>query len=161
MNIKQKISRKNYNKSNKKSAYNFKLVKKNAKETLNFKENQQIFDDFLNWLNGIQEDEPIPLEVNYIYFILDFSQNDIVVSYSGDENLLDEFDYGFYSPLEGQYFDCPKLKIISNQIFIKKSRTKKQVFNLLKKICLKAARYVWFLKDKKIFSGERFTKIEL
>lgn len=142
---------KNLNEKTKKSQKNHKNLIKNEQK-------KQIFKDFLDWLNGIQEDEPIPLEVNYIYFILDFSQNDIVLSYTGDENFLTKLDYGFYSPLEGQYFDCKVLKILAQQVFIKKSRTKKQVFDLLKKVCLNVAPQVWFLKEKQIYFGLRFSK---
>ena len=81
-------------------------------------------------------------------------------SYSGDENLLPLFDLGFYSPLEGQYFDCVSLKDIAKNIFEnKKIQLKKEIFELLKDIVYSTKNNFWFLKDKIVLFGKRFDKI--
>lgn len=157
--VKDKVSKKHYenlNKNRKKAKKIRKIDKKLIKNT----QKQQISKDFIAWLDGIQEDEPVPLEVNYIYFVLDFSQNDIVLSYSGDENILPFFDLGFYAPLEGQYFDCNALRDISKDIFInKKSELKAEIFELLKNVVFANKNKFWFIKNKKVFYGVKFDKI--
>ena len=149
-----------------KTKNNNKNIRKNIKKTQKNKQNaikkrifNNIYKDFYDWLSGIQEDEPMPFEVKNIYFIVEFLQNDIALSYSGDENLLNVFDYGFYSPLEGQYFDCNALKEIANDVFIKKSISQNKVYALLKKIVFDVSPKLWFLKNKHIFFGIRYSKI--
>ena len=138
---------------------NKKNISKNGQNDVKNGNYKRIFNDFYDWLSGIQEDEPIPFEIKNIYFIIEFNQNDIVLSYSGDENLLEIFDYGFYSPLEGQYFDNCDLKEMAKEIFVKKSKTKKQVFALVKNIIFCVCKRLWFLKDKHIFYGLRFNRL--
>ena len=151
------------NKNKYKPSKNKNNYKKRIKNTIKLIKNSQklqISKDFVDWLNGIQEDEPMPFEVEYIYFVLDFSQNDIVFSYSGDENILPLYDLGFYAPLEGQYFDCAVLKDIGKDIFEnKKSELKKQVFELLKSIVFENVNRFWFLKNKKVFYGIKYQKL--
>ena len=153
----KKINKKNSDYEFRKSNKNLKNSKKNSKNNVKNSKKTQISQEFIDWLNGIQEDEPMPLEVKNIYFILDFSQNDIALSYSGDENFLDVLDYGFYSPLEGQYFDSIILKEYSNLIFnLKKNRLKTEVYNLLFEVVKSTFNQFWFLENKNIFYGLRF-----
>ena len=149
-----------------KNQYNFNKnsnkTTKNSKKHNNFYQFKQNFEkEIYDWLGGIQEDNPIPLEVNYIYFCFDFSQNDIAISYSGDENLLEYYTLGFYAPLEAQYFYSGTLKTISNYIFEnKKEKLLNSFFDFLKEILLSVSQKLWFLKDKKIFVGTLFDKIK-
>ena len=141
---------------------NNKIMQKNSKKLINYRIFNKIYKEFYAWLAGIQEDEPMPLEVKYIYFILELKQNDIVLSYSGDENKLKFFDYGFYSPLEGQYFDCYELKLLSYNFFTnKKSISKNDIFDMLKTIVFNVSKKLWFTKDKQVFFGLRFNNIQL
>jgi hypothetical protein len=117
--------------------------------------------ELMEWVKGIQEDEPVPYEVKHIYFIVSFVSGDIELSYSGNENRLTIFDYGFYSPLEGQYFYCNELKNVAKILAQKKStETKTEVYNFLKTACLSVASRIDFLKDKKIYFGNRFEKLK-
>lgn len=118
-----------------------------------------IYKDFCDWLVGIQEDDPLPVETTNIYFIVQFSQNDIAFSYSADDRNLTCFDYGSYFPLEAQYFFCDELKTLSQQLFIKKNISKQDVFDMLNLLILKAKKELDFLSSKHIFVGERFEKI--
>ena len=139
---------------------NFKNSNINHKIIVKNNYNFNFFNEIFLWLSGLQEDEPMPLEVKYVYFILEFKQNDIALSYSGDENKLQFFDYGFYSPLEGQYFNSYNLKQISKDFFTrKKSISKTDIFNMLKTACFKASQQLWFTKDKTVFFGYRFNKL--
>ena len=115
----------------------------------------QIKQDFVEWIVGIQEDDPIFGEAKYVYFVVDFSQNNIQISYSADERIFTIFDYGSYFPLEAQNFDSFALKNLSVELFDKKNISKKLVFDMLKNVCL-TSRRIDFLKNKNIFFGERF-----
>ena len=59
-----------------------------------------MINSFLFWLNGIEEDDPMPFEISNIYFCV----HDCYLSFGGcehEENLALNFDY---YPLEAQYF---------------------------------------------------------
>ena len=107
-----------------------------------------IFSDFLMFLHGIQEDTPIPRETKYVYFVVDFSNGDICLSYSADEKKFMFFDYGAYCPLEAQYFFCGELSKLAIWLFDKKCVTKKQVMSVLKDITLSAKKCCNFLKTR-------------
>lgn len=61
-----------------------------------------LYVDFLSWLKGLIEDDPIPLEIKTLAFYIN-SHNEI--GFSGTEceeiKLLDRY---FYEPLEAQYY---------------------------------------------------------
>ncbi len=132
--------------------------KKNQKKLEIF---QQIKKDFFEWLYGIQEDEPLQIEAKNIYFVVEFLQNDIVLSYSADENILPKFDYGAYFPLEAEYFYSNALKQLSQNLFIKKSISKSEVFDMLKNVCFDVSNKLDFFEDRKVFFGERFKDISV
>lgn len=119
----------------------------------------QIYQNFHDWLAGIQEDDPLPFETKNIYFIVEFTQNSIMVSYSADDKNLELFDYGSYFPLEAQYFFSAEIINLSYELFVKKSISKKDVFDMLKSLVLRAKKELNFLQNKHIFIGERFDKI--
>ena len=118
-----------------------------------------IFNDFLAWIDGIQEDFPIPREICNVYFIVEFFQNDIVLSYSGDDKKLKIFDYGTYFPLEAEYFYSGELKELSKQIFESKKNLKTEIFEFLRDMVFIAVKKLKFLKAKSIFFGMRFKKV--
>ena len=119
----------------------------------------KIYNNFCNWLIGIVEDTPIPREAKNIYFIVEFNQNDIVLSFSADEKNLSLFDYGTFFPLEGEYFLCKEIRQLASCLFIKKSISKTDVLDMLKTVASKAKTELDFLYSKNIFIGERFSKI--
>lgn len=61
-------------------------------------------EDFLYWVLGIQEDDPLPYEINYIYFLISFSNNACTLVYAGSENFEKQPVNFEYFPLEAQYF---------------------------------------------------------
>ena len=115
--------------------------------------------DFCKFLNDTEEDDPLPFETNYIYFILDFSCNDVSISYSADEQKFDSFDYGKYFPVSAQYFWSDILQDLSKQIFDKHKKQKKDVIKLLAIASKKAKQKCSFLHGKTIFVGKRFSKV--
>lgn len=138
---------------------NIKKIKNTQKNNSKISKNSEIIKDFINWVEGIQEDEPIRIEANNVYFIVEFLQNDIVLSYSADERQFDVFDYGAYFPLEAEYFDCPMLKELARNMFDKKLVSKAYVKNLLFQVVLTCSKKIVFFKNKTIFFGERFSKV--
>lgn len=115
--------------------------------------------DFIDFLHGIQEDKPIPKETKYVYFVVDFSNNDISLSYSADEKLFDFFDFGAYFPLDAQHFWSQELSAIAVELFDKKTISKKYVLEVLKGICFSAKFECEFLKSRIVIFGERFSKV--
>lgn len=63
-----------------------------------------VLEDFLYWVLGIQEDDPLPYEINYIYFLISFSNNACTLVYVGSENFEKQPVNFEYFPLEAQYF---------------------------------------------------------
>ena len=111
------------------------------------------------WLTGIQEDDPLPYEIANIYFIVEFSNDDIALSYSGSENDLQILDYGFYCPLEAEYFFSEVLKELAKLLFCTKSKISKlQVKKILQSEILSVLPRLEYLKNKKVYFGERFKK---
>ena len=150
------------NKREQKISNSQKKIKISSKNTKNNTKNiifNQIFKDFCNWLVGICEDTPIPIETKNIYFIVEFVQGDIVISFSADDKNLLYFDYGTFFPLEAEYFFSSNLNLLAINLFIKKSISKTQVLNMLKELILKAKSQLDVLSSKNIFFGERFAKI--
>lgn len=116
-----------------------------------------IFNDFYRWICDIEEDTPIPFETKNVYFLVEFSQNDIVLSYSADEKLFDIFDYGMFSPIDSQYFCSNELKKISKQIFdLKKTYLKNEIYSILKDIVFLATKKANFFFNYNIFYAKRF-----
>lgn len=140
---------------NKNSSVDF--VNKN----LSLKDKQLTRNMFKEWLVQIQQDSPLPYEIKNIYFIVDFANNDIELSYSASDIDLKFFDYGFYQPLEAEYFFCLPLKKLAKKMPQKKSKlAKEQVFLFLKELCLSVCKSLDFLQHKRIFVGERFDSIK-
>ena len=61
-------------------------------------------EEFFLWLSGIEEDDPLPYEIGYVYFCVHRSNGGAYFAYYASENeqsLALNFDY---FPLDGQYF---------------------------------------------------------
>ena len=140
-----------------------KFTKNNKKSILNSIktiQKQEIFKDFVSWIDGIQEDEPVPYEVKYIYFILELSNNDIALSYTGSDKQLKIFERAMYSPLEGEYLFSTSLKQLAKEKFeYKKNISNFDVFEMLKNIIFAGVKKLVFLKNKEILFGYKFDKI--
>ena len=145
----------------KKVVKNIKDFEKSAKKSQNLakKYEKLLKNDFIEFVEGVQEDEPLKDEAVNIYFVLEFSQNDIVLSYSADEKLFSIFDYGAYFPHDAEYFYSNALKQLARQLFDKKSISKQAVFDMLKKVVFEASNKISFFKNHRIYFGERFSEV--
>lgn len=63
-----------------------------------------IFKAFKNWLINIEEDNPLPYEINTVLFMLIKNSNIYSLSFSGHEKKVKRVNSGPFHPLEGQYF---------------------------------------------------------
>ena len=88
-------------------------LNKFSKKLKNFYKNNidTIKYDFLNWLIGIQEDTPLPYEINTVCFIIKKESALYSLSYNGEEVLvkLNKLLPNNYIPLEGEFFWCKPL----------------------------------------------------
>lgn len=63
-----------------------------------------IFQEFCEWIGGIEEDDPLPPEIKQIYLVFSCENGMNVLQYAGCENepkMICSFDY---IPLEAQFF---------------------------------------------------------
>ena len=89
---------------------------------------------FVNWVLGIIEDDPIPYEIDCIFFNIHRNSFYFYLSMGGNENKISEsFDY---FPLEAQFFDIKKfnsfITLANIKSLVEKSlhnKLFKQVFN--------------------------------
>lgn len=64
-----------------------------------------MFKRFAYWLESIEEDTPLPFEINHIYFCLHKSNNYVYLSFGGNEFEIERaFNFEYY-PLEAQFFN--------------------------------------------------------
>lgn len=62
----------------------------------------KIYKDFIFWLKGLIEDDPIPYEINSLVFFVD---KNFEIGFSGSEEMQVQYvDYYFYFPFEAEYF---------------------------------------------------------
>lgn len=127
---------------------------------------QKIKTKLAAWLSQIQQDNPLPHEICVVYFIVDFANGDIELSYSADDQFTHVLDYGSYQPLEAEYFFCAELHQTANKVFAlnagqqkKIKHIKQQIVFELKQVCTSVCSGFNFLKNKIIVVGERFVKI--
>lgn len=68
---------------------------------------KNFYPEFLSWILGLIEDNPIPFEIESLVFYINKNNE---IGFSGTERknvtLTDRF---FYNPLEAQYFFCPQI----------------------------------------------------
>ena len=111
----------------------------------------KIYSEFICWINGILEDDPIPYEITSLVF---FINKNFEIGFSGSESEnINKVDYGFYFPLESEYFFSIDLY---SYISLMKDK-EKQSIELLKKILLKLKNDNYFKKFN-FFYGFLFDK---
>ena len=121
-----------------------------------------IKNEFRSWLLGIEEDDPLPLEISCICLCFEFNQKAVNLSVSGFENMPLKIDKGPYAPLEAQFFLCELLNAyqnnktnlnLHNDIF---EKTKQKIFNLFENFfkSFQNEKEFSFLDNKKIIIGE-------
>lgn len=77
---------------------------------------QKIYNEFLLWILGLIEDEPIPYEIKSLVFFINENNE---IGFSGSESKdIKKIDYYFYFPLEAQFFYCP---ILTKSVNIEKT----------------------------------------
>lgn len=129
---------------------------------------EYIKNEFKNWLIGIEEDDPLPYEINYLCFCFDFKNKNVNLSLSGYENNIDKIDDGIYFPLEAQFFNCPLLNSFfnnkknlnnNNELFYYVKQKIYKMFVMFLKSFTKLKDFE-FYKNKKIIIGEKFKNKE-
>lgn len=65
---------------------------------------EKIYYDFQTWINSIEEDDPLPFEVNYIVLNVSFQPNFVNIALSGHELKPKQITNGLFCPLEAQSF---------------------------------------------------------
>ena len=63
-----------------------------------------IFQEFCEWIAGIEEDDPLPPEIKYIFFVFSNSRGMNVLQYAGCEYKPKKICSFDYIPLEAQFF---------------------------------------------------------
>ncbi len=73
-----------------------------------------VFQEFCEWVGGIEEDDPLPPEIKYIFFVFSCENGMNVLQYAGCEyepKMICSFDY---IPLEAQFFYSREFIKLSN-----------------------------------------------
>ncbi len=92
---------------------------------------EKFYKDFVCWLNGLIEDDPIPYEISSLVF---FVNNHAEIGMSGTETKqVKNIDYNFYFPLEAQYFYCIEFYNQKNFNIDKSLKFLEESLNKLKK----------------------------
>lgn len=103
---------------------------------------EQIYNEFIFWLYGLIEDDPIPYEIKSLVFFVNKNNE---IGFSGaEEKEINKIDYYFYFPLESQFFYCPKIY------------KKKNVLEILKKMLEKLKLDSYFCKFN-LYYGNLFS----
>ena len=74
-----------------------------------------IFDEFIAWVLGIEEEDPLDPEIAYIYFILSFDGGINSLQYAGVENKTNQICSFDYFPLEAQFFHSNNFLSLTNE----------------------------------------------
>lgn len=102
----------------------------------------KLYKDFLFWINGLIEDDPIPYEIKNLVF---FVNKNYEIGFSGSENKIKKIDFYFYFPLEAEYFFNIELY---SYIFSKEDK-EKTALEILKNLLIK-------LKNEEKFKNYNF-----
>lgn len=97
-----------------------------------------VYSNFLSWLNGLIEDDPIPYEIKTLVFYVNIN-NEIGFSGTESENVK-IIDLYFYYPLESEYFDFKPLY----NYFYKRNFSSNQVLSYLKDLLIKLKKDKYF-----------------
>ena len=103
----------------------------------------------ISWLLGIEEDDPLPYEINHIYFYLE--QN--ILGMGGTENLKTFIcDFEYY-PIESQFFDFQREYFNKKPLIKLKNLINDVMENIeLKKIYNGKNIHIGFLNDEILYS---------
>ena len=78
-----------------------------------------LFEELKEWLIGILEEDPIPYEINYLYFMYGKINNMVYIRFLGCEIDNKENSDFTYNPLEAQFFYSHNLfKLFQNKTII-------------------------------------------
>lgn len=76
-----------------------------------------IIEQFIFWLESIVEDDPIPYEIQYVSFVYTKINSSFVLCVGGNEFKPNTNNIYDYFPLEAQYFNCPNLNSIKDELY--------------------------------------------
>lgn len=112
-----------------------------------------VIEDFKRWIIGMQEDDPLPYEIRYVYFLITFTNNSCSLMFCGSENFEKQLINFEYFPLEAQYFFNPTLSQITelNLAMI--------VLKQLLEDCFDDNAFKKVFKGKHIYYGEYANKV--
>lgn len=109
--------------------------------------------EFIFWVMGVLEDDPIPYEVKEIYFCLHRENGNIFISFGGNEKTEKKvFNFEYY-PLEAQFFpiiDQNKFSLFSLRKVLETAFKNEDFFNAFLE---KTAHYC-------VFGGKEIYKLE-
>ena len=112
---------------------------------------EKIYKEFVFWLKGIIEDDPIPYEIKSLVF---FINKNYEIGFSGSEEENIKFiDLYFYFPLESEYFFSKNCYFF---IYSKENKDESSQ-NLLYKLLKKLSKDVYFKKFN-LFFGKLFSR---
>ena len=108
---------------------------------------KEIYNEFIFWLYGIIEDDPIPVEIKSLVFYLN---NNCELGFSGsEEENIKKVDLYFYYPLEAEFFYSNSFNILL------KTKAEEDKFNFVK-LLLKKLKTDKYFKQFNIFLGKLF-----
>lgn len=113
-----------------------------------------IYEEFFFWITSMVEDTPVPYEIKYLYFIVNFQNNCCILSFAGcerDENPLLNFEY---YPLDAYHFANHSYMEIKD-IYLAKITAKELIEQALETYEFKK-----IFKNKKIFLCQLFGEVE-
>jgi len=111
----------------------------------------KIYNDFILWLTGLIEDDPIPYEINSLVFFID---KNFEIGFSGsEEKQINLIDYYFYFPLDSEYFFSFDLY----QYIYSQQNKEKTGLKVLKKLLSKLKTDNYF-KNFQYFYGKLFNE---
>jgi hypothetical protein len=119
---------------------------------------------FINWLIEIEEDDPLPYEINFVMFVLVKKGVHYEVFFTGHETLFkNTIIAGPYYPLEAQYFNYKNLLDVYAPSAVENLSEQQKDSLALKALneCAKYAKEKFdYLKDRKMYTGFLFDKIK-
>jgi hypothetical protein len=113
-----------------------------------------MFEEFYFWIISMLEDDPIPYEIWFIYFVIDFSTDICKLSFVGSELKQNPLTNYEYFPLEAHFFSNQSFINIKD-IYIAKITVKELIEQALEKNEFKSK-----FSNKQIFLCERYKEIE-
>lgn len=107
-----------------------------------------VLEDFYSWILNIEEDDPIPYEIKYIYFVISFRNNICSLAMGGKEiHSLSPINFEYF-PLEAQFFNNESFMQLT-EINLAKLELKQ-----LLEDCFTQTKFKDIFFDKQIYFGE-------